>query len=40
MGFHVVDQLLIRFLHLSDTVVKMGVQGESTSAVHRLQESL
>jgi hypothetical protein len=39
-GFNATDQLLIRFLHLSVTADKMGVQWDSTSAIHRLQQSL
>jgi hypothetical protein len=38
VGFNVSDQLLIRFF--ADTGEKIGVQGDSTSAIHRLQESL
>jgi hypothetical protein len=40
VGFNVTDQLLIRFLHLSDTGGNMVVQWDSTSTIHRLQESL
>jgi hypothetical protein len=31
---------ILLFLHSSDTEEKMGVQWDSTSAIHRLQESL
>jgi hypothetical protein len=31
VGFDITDQLLIRFLHLSDTGEKMGVQSDCTS---------
>jgi hypothetical protein len=40
VGFDVTDQLSIRISHLSDTGEKMRVQGDSTSAIRRPQESL
>jgi hypothetical protein len=36
VGFDITDQVLFRFLHLSDTGEKMGVQCDSISAIHRL----
>jgi hypothetical protein len=39
-GFDVTDQLLIRFLYPSDTGKKIGVLWDSTSDIHRFQESL
>jgi hypothetical protein len=39
VDFNITDQQLTRFLHSSDTGGKMGVQRDSTSAIHRLQES-
>jgi hypothetical protein len=40
VGFDITDQLVIRFSAFTDTGVKMGVQLDSTSAIHRLHESL
>jgi hypothetical protein len=39
VGFEVTDQLLIRFLYLSDIGEKMGVLWDTTSAIHKLQEA-
>jgi hypothetical protein len=39
VDFDVTDQLLIRFLHSSDTGKKVGIQRDSTTAIHRFQES-
>jgi uncharacterized membrane protein len=40
VGFNITDQLLIRFSAFVRYWRKMGVQFKSTSAIHRLQESL
>jgi hypothetical protein len=40
VDFDATDQLLKDFVHSSDTRQKVGVQWDSTSAIHRFQESL
>jgi hypothetical protein len=41
VNFGIADKILIRFSHLSDTgEKKWGVQCDSTSAIHRFQESI
>jgi hypothetical protein len=38
--FDIMDELLIRFLCLSDTGRKMGVEWDNTSVIYRFQEGL
>jgi hypothetical protein len=40
MDFDITDQQTSDCLHSSDTREKMEIQWDSTSAIHRLQESL
>lgn len=40
MDFTLTEQLLINFLHSSDTGQEMGVKWDSTPMVYRIQESL
>jgi hypothetical protein len=39
VGFDITDQLPIRFSAFIDTREKMGIQLDSTSAIHRLKET-
>jgi hypothetical protein len=40
VNLNVIDQLLSRFLYLSDSGEKTGVEGYNASAIYRFQESL